>query len=53
MLILIVHLVNFGQSLSKSDIVQSMLNFEMFLANSDQRQNGQYGLNHSVNIEFL
>ena len=36
MLIHIVHLVNFGQSLSKSHIVQSMLNFTMFLANSDK-----------------
>ena len=36
MLIHIVYLVNFDQSLSKSHIVQSMLNFAMFLANSDQ-----------------
>ena len=35
-LIHIVHLVNFDQSLSKSHIVRSMLNFAMFLANSDQ-----------------
>ena len=35
-LIHIVHLVNFGQSLSRSHILRSMLNFTMFLANSDQ-----------------
>ena len=35
-LIHILHLVNFDQSLSKSPVVRSMLNFEMFLANSDQ-----------------
>ena len=32
----IVHLVNFGQSLSKSHMLRSMLIFTMFLANSDQ-----------------
>ena len=35
-LIHIVHVLNFGQSLSKSHIVRSMLNFAMFVANSDQ-----------------
>ena len=30
------HLVNFGQSLLNSHIVQSMLTFAMFVANSDQ-----------------
>ena len=37
-LIHIVHLINFDQSLSKSHIVWFMLNFAMFLANSDKQK---------------
>ena len=55
-LIHILHLVNFDQSLSKSHVVWSMLNFTMFLENSGQEtiQTIQFDLycQHKVFIKF-
>ena len=52
-LIHIVHLVNFGQSLSKSHIVWSMLNFAMFIAKPDQAKQCLKHIDQSLNLIAL
>ena len=52
-LIHIVHLVNFGQSLSKSHTVWSMLNFAMFIAKPDQANQCLKHIDQSLNLIAL